>query len=137
LREQHQDERATAYKLTQKIAAPGAGAQCGLITTIYLSEDEFHVFARLPAARLAKTRHSIPPFGVDVFEGELEGLILAEAEFESAAESDGLVLPAFLGREVSADERFTGGRLARASREDLRTWLPGRAGGICIPCGQR
>jgi CYTH domain-containing protein len=90
---------------------------------MYLAEDEFGVLAQLPARELTKTRHSVPPFGIDVFEGKLDGLVLAEAEFNSAAESSALVLPSFIVREVSEDPRFTGGSLVTASREELEKWL--------------
>ncbi len=123
LREQREDGSPTIYKLTQKIPARGSEAQQGLITTIYLTADEFFVFAGLSAKRLSKSRYSVPPFGVDVFEGELEGLLLAEAEFDSAADADALTLPSFIFKEVSADERFTGGQLARASRVDVQSWV--------------
>src|SRR4051812_48788055 len=64
--------RAPVLKLTQKV--PGQGGSPGLITNTYLSEAEYEMLATLPATALTKTRHSIPPFGVDVFRGELEGL---------------------------------------------------------------
>jgi CYTH domain-containing protein len=90
---------------------------------MYLSEDEFRIFAQLSAKQLSKTRYSVPPFGIDVFEGTLQGLIVAEAEFESAQDADSLTLPSFIVREVSADPRFTGGRLVRASRQEIQAWL--------------
>jgi CYTH domain-containing protein len=123
LREQIEDGGPTMFKLTQKVPARASGAQEGLITTIYLTGDEFCVFAQLSAKRLSKTRYSMPPLGIDVFEGELEGLLLAEAEFDSAAEADALIPPSFIFQEVSADTRFTGGQLVRASRQDIQTWL--------------
>ena len=123
LREQSDEGRATVFKLTQKIALPGSGAQQGFITTMYLTEDEFRVLAQLPAKPLRKTRYSVPPFGIDVFEDLLEGLVLAEAEFDSALEADALTLPDFMVREISTDDRFTGGQLARASRQEIQTWL--------------
>src|SRR5262249_55529080 len=67
----------TVYKLTQKVPAPDGGP--GLITTTYLSEDEYARLALVPASVLRKTRHSIGPFGVDAFGAPLEGLFLAEA----------------------------------------------------------
>ena len=88
-----------------------------------ISEAEFGVFGQLPAHTLAKTRHSIPPFGIDVFDGELAGLILAEAEFDSAAAADALIIPPYIFREVSDDERFTGGNLVHASRQEIITTL--------------
>lgn len=123
LREQSEERGPTIFKLTQKVPARASGAQEGLITSMYLTKDEFCVLAQLPAKKLSKTRHSVPPFGIDVFEGALEGLLLGEAEFDSAAAADALRLPSFIGAEVSADNRFTGGRLVRASRQDVQTWL--------------
>lgn len=113
----------TEFRLTQKLPADARGARQGLITTIVLNQAECHVLTGLPAMRLAKTRHSVPPFGIDVFEGELSGLILAEAEFNSDLEASALVLPRFVGPEITNDVRFTGGRLAAASRGDLAAWL--------------
>jgi CYTH domain-containing protein len=123
LREQRDDGGPAVFKLTQKIPVPASGAQQGFITNMYLTQDEFRLLAQLPANRLSKTRHSVPPFGIDVFEGALEGLFLAEAEFDSAEEAGSLVLPPFIFRELSDDVRFTGGRLVRASRDEIRSWL--------------
>jgi CYTH domain-containing protein len=63
------------------------------------------------------------PFGIDAFEGTLEGLLLAEAEFDSAADADALTLPSFIWPEVLADNRFTGGQLVPESGEDIRASL--------------
>jgi CYTH domain-containing protein len=123
LRKMSEENGPTAYKLTQKIPARGLGSQQGLIVTMYLTEEEFGVLEQLPAHPLNKTRHSVPPFGIDVFDDALEGLILAEAEFDSAAAADALVLPAFIFKEVSHDDRFTGGHLSRASRQDIKATL--------------
>jgi CYTH domain-containing protein len=127
LRQMSEEGSSAIFKLTQKIPARASGAQEALITTMYLTEDEFGVLENLSAKSvgrtLSKTRHSVPPFGIDVFEGTLEGLLLAEAEFDSAAEAAALALPSFLGAEVSRDNRFTGGRLARASRQEVQGWL--------------
>ena len=67
----------------------------------------------------------MPPFGVDVFDPPLHGLVIAEIEFECAEDAD-----AFPGHpdavvEVTTDERFTGGSFARAGRDELRGWLAG------------
>jgi CYTH domain-containing protein len=123
LRKQSEDDGPTTFKLTQKISASASGGQQGFITSMYLTEAEFRVLAPLPGNKLSKVRFSVPPFGIDVFEDTLEGLFLAEAEFDSAAAADALTLPSFISREVSADDRFTGGRLVRASRQDIKTWL--------------
>ena len=123
LREQSEDNGRRVFKLTQKLPAPASGAQQGFITTMYLAGDEFRLLAQLPAHSLSKTRYSVPPFGIDVFDGTLEGLVMAEAEFDSATAADSLTLPSFILHEVSTDLRFTGGRLVCASRQDISNWL--------------
>jgi CYTH domain-containing protein len=123
LRQQKDERGSNVFKLTQKIAARGSGAQVGFITTMYITEADFRVLSQLPSTQLNKIRYSVPPFGIDVFQGDLEGLLIAEAEFDSAADAESLMLPAYLLHEVSNDERFTGGQLVRASRQDLQTWL--------------
>lgn len=126
LRQQSDDHGETIFKLTQKLPDKGGGARQGIITSMYLTNVEFSALAKLPARVLTKTRHSVPPFGIDVFDGVLSGLVLAEAEFSSAAEAAALVLPSFIGHEVSDDPRFTGGRLVSASRQELENCLAQR-----------
>jgi len=123
LRQQSDEDGKTVFKLTQKLAEKAGEARQGLITSLYLTDIEFSLLAKLPAKELTKTRHSVPPFGIDVFDGSLSGLVLAEAEFSSAAEATALILPSFIGREVTDDARFTGGGLAAVSREELKNWL--------------
>jgi CYTH domain-containing protein len=112
----------TQLKLTQKLPDPDGPRHGALTTTIYLSEAEHAAFAQLPAATLSKSRLSIAPYGVDVFHGELEGLYLAEAEFATMEDAAALVPAAFCRAEVTADQRFTGGELVRASGEQVRAW---------------
>jgi CYTH domain-containing protein len=121
LREQREDGSDARFKLSQKIPARASGAQQGFITTMYLTQYEFCLLAQIPSKKLSKTRYSIPPFGIDVFEGPLQGLILAEAEFDSAEVADALPIPFAAGR--GPDDRFTGGQPRPVSREDLKAWL--------------
>ena len=123
LREQNEPGQPTVLKLTQKVPARAEGAQQGWITSMYLGREEFSVLAQLPAKRLQKTRYSAPPFGIDVFKGALEGLCLAEAEFDSDAAAAALTLPPFIRAEVTRDDRFTGGELVRASPSEIQAWL--------------
>jgi CYTH domain-containing protein len=123
LRRQIDNEGGTVFKLTQKTAAGRNGALQGMITTMYLTEQEFDVFAALAAKVLTKTRYSLPPFGIDVFGGALSGLVLAEAEFNSEDEASALILPSFVVHEVSSDHRFDGGSLVTASRRQVEAWV--------------
>ncbi|WP_206456090.1 CYTH domain-containing protein [Aurantimonas marina] len=67
-----------------------------------------------------KTRHIVPlgafRVEIDVFDGALAGLVMAEIELWDA--SDAPTLPAYLGREVTGDARFTNARLAIDGRPE-------------------
>jgi len=67
--------------------------------------------------RVEKVRHLVPAgdglvLEVDVYEGDLAGLVVAEVEFPSEAVADAWAPPAWLGAEVTADERYKNHRLA-------------------------
>ena len=66
--------------------------------------------------RIAKTRHDVPHDGllweVDVFEGPLAGLVIAEVELP--APDHPVSLPAWAGREVTGDARYANAVLASA-----------------------
>jgi CYTH domain-containing protein len=111
------------FKFTQKVPAGRPGFIQGLITNIYLSAAEYDLLASLPAAVLSKTRLSVPPLGIDVFEPPLHGLIMADIEFSTDHEALAFVPPPAAMAEVTDDPRFTGGSLVRARRHDLLGWL--------------
>jgi CYTH domain-containing protein len=121
MRDKSGDATRTDYKLTQKIPAPDGGP--GLVSTIYLGEEEFVLFSGLPGMLLRKTRYSIPPFGVDVFAPPLSGLVLAECEFDDDATMNSFVPPDWIVAEVTLDSRFSGGQLAAANPGDLTELL--------------
>jgi adenylate cyclase len=62
-------------------------------------------------AVIRKTRHHLGPWELDRYSGLLQGLWLAEVEPR----------PAWLGREVTGDPRYTNARLARPRRRPA--WL--------------
>src|SRR5262249_15459351 len=111
------------FKFTQKVPAGQPGPVQGLITNTYLSAAEYELLATLPAATLCKTRLSVPPLGIDVFEPPLHGLIMADAEFSTDSEALSFVPPPEVVAEVTNDPRFTGGSLVSAPRHDLVAWL--------------
>lgn len=66
------------------------------------------------AGGIEKTRYHVPfldyLFEVDVFEGALSGLVLAEIELESANQK--IQLPDWIGTEVTGDKRYYNSQLA-------------------------
>jgi CYTH domain-containing protein len=77
----------------------------------------------LPGADLSKTRLSVPPFGIDIFHGALDRLVLAECEVQTAADLAQYSPPQGSIAEVTEDERFTGGRLATTTAGELSMLL--------------
>ncbi len=89
------------------------------------AEEEFVIdgprFERLwPATegrRVEKTRYKLPLDGgltleLDVFEGALEGLVMAEVEFDSVDAALAFTPPEWLRPEVTEDRRYENSRLA-------------------------
>ena len=114
-----QEDGTTAYKLTQKVSIDRRGPVQGLVSTIHLSRTEYDLLVPLPAAVLSKTRLSVPPLGVDVFDPPLHGLILAEVEFITDEAAEAYLPPGECVAEVTDDARFTGGGLVEVRRQDL------------------
>jgi adenylate cyclase len=72
--------------------------------------------------RIEKRRYEIPHAGaiieLDEFGGELEGLLVAEVEFDTREASEGFEPPDWLGREVTDDASYGNRRLAERGRPD-------------------
>ncbi len=66
--------------------------------------------------RVEKMRHLVPcgdaTLEVDVYEGDLDGLVTAEAEFGSEQAARAFDPPAWLGEEVTEDRRYRAATLA-------------------------
>jgi adenylate cyclase len=94
----------------------GAGLSRGE-AEVEISPEQFEALWPLTEGRrLRKRRHVLPEGGleieVDVYEGELDGLIVAEVEFDSEDLARTFEPPAWLGDEVTGDERFLNENLA-------------------------
>jgi CYTH domain-containing protein len=80
-------------------------------------EDAKELLDLANGGHIAKTRFEVEHQGhlweIDVYEGNLEGLVVAEVELSSEHEEP--ALPAWLGREVTGDQRFSNQALAEGS----------------------
>ncbi|MBN2500525.1 MAG: hypothetical protein JXB38_07115 [Anaerolineales bacterium] len=123
------DGTVQARKFTQKYKQPDQATHEATITNFYLDEAEFAVLDALPGMLLVKRRYRYPhgdlAYSLDVFEGNLEGLVLAELESTTAGEA---ALPAFVARDVTADPAFNGGTLARLTRAEFLVWFTEQVG---------
>jgi len=104
------DTGRVVLKLTKKYETTDPRVQP--IVTTYLTAAEYTLFAALPAHRLVKRRHVAGNYSIDLFQGPLAGLELAESEQPDEAMLIALAPPEWAVREVSDDSRYTGGHLA-------------------------
>lgn len=118
LREVRENDGTVTRKLGQKVRLT-PGPEEVACTTLYLDDHEWSVLSELPARTLRKKRHLVEADGwliaIDEFP---DGSLLAEID-DGDQPSD--VVPAWLEvvRDVSDDEAWTGGGLARS---DGRAW---------------
>jgi CYTH domain-containing protein len=111
-------------KFTQKFAPNRDDLSRTIITNIYLSAIEAETLSIFNANEIRKNRYKFESegrtFSIDMFLGDLFGLVLAETGFESDEEMDSLPLPSFALADVTNDELFTGGRLSELTFVDLQ-----------------
>ncbi|MDK4703920.1 MULTISPECIES: hypothetical protein [unclassified Rhizobium] len=107
------------YKLCKKY--PGPSANPLAIVNIYLTSQEYDLLSALNGKSIRKRRYNIAPSALclDIFEGQLAGLVLCEIEAESVALLEAHTLPHWIGRDVSDDPFFTGGNLASIDAAQL------------------
>ena len=111
-------------KFTQKFAPNPTDLSRTIITNIYLNAIEAETLAIFDANEIRKNRYRFEfedrQFSVDMFLGDLFGLVLAEVSFETDEELDNFPPPPFAIAEVTNNEMFTGGRLSELTFEDIR-----------------
>jgi CYTH domain-containing protein len=111
-------------KFTQKFAPNPDDLSRTLITNTYLNAIEAETFAIFEANEIRKNRYPFEfdgrKFSVDMFLGDLFGLVLAEASFETDDELDSFPKPPFVLADVTNHEIFSGGQLSQLTFTDIR-----------------
>jgi adenylate cyclase len=84
---------------------------------IELDRERFDVLWPLTEGRRLHKRRHVVPLGdlkieVDVYDGDLQGLVVAEIEFSSEEEARGFDPPEWLGDDVTGDRRYLNETLA-------------------------
>ncbi|NQV12861.1 MAG: hypothetical protein HQ530_01005 [Parcubacteria group bacterium] len=100
-----------------------------------LTKQEFDsLWPQIVGKKIEKVRHKMPysyhddkagkqmevTIELDIFSGDLSGLITAEVEFDTEDEADGFVALEWFGKNVTEDLRYKNSRLAVAGREANR-----------------
>lgn len=111
-------------KFTQKFAPNPEDLSRTLITNTYLNALEAEMLLVFDANEIRKNRYPFEyegrKFSVDMFLGDLFGLVLAEVSFDSDEELDSYPRPPFAIADVTNNELFTGGRLSELTFEKIR-----------------
>lgn len=112
---------AASYKLCKKY--PSSDPYSGAIVNTYLSAEEHAVFCKLPGRHIVKRRHYTTfeghPFGIDVFQRKLAGLVLCEVEASTRQAVCDIQFPSWAVAEVTEDPFFSGGNLCSIERDEL------------------
>lgn len=111
-------------KFTQKFAPDATDLSRTIITNIYLTPIEAETLAIFEANEIRKNRYYFDfagrRFSIDMFLGDLLGLVLAETSFETDADLSAFPAPPFALADVTNNEIFTGGKLCELTFADIR-----------------
>ncbi len=114
-------------EMTKKAPAQGNDSTHQIEITIPLKDDEYEYLATLKGKRVGKNRYTYEENGtmyeVDVFTGDLAGLVLVDVEFKNREEMDAFTPPEWCGRDVSQEKFTAGGVVCGKSYSDLEEKL--------------
>jgi len=100
------------------LTVKSSGGEARVEEEIDIEPRRFEVLWPLTEGRRIQKRRHVIPAGdglkveLDIYHGDLNGLLVAEVEFDSAAAAEGFAPPAWFGREVTDDPRYKNKRLA-------------------------
>jgi CYTH domain-containing protein len=111
-------------KFTQKFAPDAEDLSRTTITNTYLNALEAEMMSVFNANEIRKNRYPFDfegrRFAVDMFLGDLFGLVLAEVSFDTDQELDSFPKPAFAIADVTNDPVFAGGTLSQLTFADVK-----------------
>ena len=111
-------------KLTQKFAPHAGDYSRTIITNLYLNALEAETLGMFQDNEIRKNRYAFEfegrKFSVDMFLGDLFGLVLAEVSFENDEALTQFPKPPFALADVTDNELFTGGKLCELTFADIR-----------------
>ncbi len=120
-------KRGDRYEITRKRPIVEGDSSRMLEITIPLDAAEFEEFAVIRGKRVEKRRYVYTNEGrayeVDVFTGDLAGLVLVDIEFQTVAEKDAFTPPSFCLVEVTQEKFLAGGMLCGKTYADIEPRL--------------
>jgi len=118
-------------KFTQKFAPNPDDLSRTIITNTYLNALEAEVLSSIfNSNEIRKNRYPFEfdgrRFSIDMFLGDLFGLVLAETSFETDEDLDTFLAPPFALADVTNEPLFSGGRLCELTFSDVRAEIAKR-----------
>ena len=117
-------------KFTQKFAPNPEDLSRTIITNTYLSAIEAETLSVFNSNEIRKNRYYFEfegrRFSVDMFLGDLFGLVLAEVGFDTDEELDSFAKPPFALADVTNDPVFSGGSLCELRFDEVRKHISER-----------
>lgn len=111
-------------KFTQKFAPNPEDLSRTVITNTYLNALEAETLSVFNSNEIRKNRYRFEfegrVFGIDMFLGDLFGLVLAEVSFDTDEELDSYPTPPFAIADVTNDPLFAGGSLCELTFAEVR-----------------
>jgi len=111
-------------KFTQKFAPNENDLSRTMITNLYLNATEAEILSIFEANEIRKNRYyfdfAARRYSIDMFIGDLFGLVLAETSFETDEELDNFQMPPFAIADVTNNKTFAGGKLSELTYSDVR-----------------
>ena len=111
-------------KFTQKFAPDPNDLSRTIITNTYLNALEAETLSVFNSNEIRKNRYSFEfegrKFAIDMFLGDLFGLVLAEVSFDNDEELDSFPKPPFALADVTNEPLFSGGKLCELTFSDIR-----------------
>lgn len=117
------------YEINKKYPKDESDVSQMIEESILITKSEYDSLVQVPGFYIGKTRYFYPNGNfiveINVYMGALEGLIIAEVEFESVEEMYSYQKPKFLGAEVTQMNEFATGSLMHKKFEDLKELIDG------------
>jgi len=117
-------------KFTQKFAPDPNDLSRTILTNTYLNALEAEILSVFNSNEIRKNRYPFEfegrKFGIDMFLGDLFGLVLAETSFDTDEELDNFLPPPFALADVTNEPLFSGGRLSELTFSEIRAAIAER-----------
>lgn len=111
------------YEITKKEPASEGDFSKFIEQTILLKEKEFLALSHINGEKVHKIRYFYNYKNyiaeIDVFLGDLNGLIIADFEFKNEKDKDSFVMPDFCLADITHEEFIAGGFICGKSYEDI------------------